>query len=214
MTKDELINFLSNDLKKVKILERPVLRLLTWVFINITFLVLFIGIQIILKDSSLFPINYFFMLVPGLLFLSSSWVIFKRNIPRKNNSSDLLLPNILILLWIGNITFQLFSGNEGELSEILQKHTSYLDFVCLTRISIMSLFSGLFLYYEIKKGYFHTEFYSIIFITLVPFVVGEWGIYFLCPDHSAGHFIIWHFLIVIPVFILGYTVNRYFLRRL
>lgn len=113
------------------------------------------------------------------------------------------LPFVSMALWVFVLAVSLFLDGEG------QPHTG---FSCVANIVLLGVLPGVALFAVIRRGFTLDSGRTGLIMLLGIAASGVTGIQFLCSDDHPLHAILWHFLPVVGLGILGVYIGRRFIK--
>jgi hypothetical protein len=192
---EDLINSLSNELKPVRPLETPLKRIMRWSIVSITSILVGVALfgvrenfEMAIQDG-MWWVHTFLM---ALIAVSSAASAIIFSVPGRDRS--------FFLRWMP--LFTLFAWIIAILSGVFQEstHVAGAGFVCVRDIIVMGAIPGIALFFMILQGVVFKRPMAGFFGFLAIAALGSMGTQFICASDSPMHLLVWHFL---PVFLLG-----------
>ncbi|MGE4107335.1 MAG: NrsF family protein [Bacteriovoracia bacterium] len=208
MKTEELINKLSHSL-------RPQSRRDLWrdyvKWIAVTFLVIAIGVFLmgLRKDLSdtlfkeWFQYESFFLLTFGLL---CAWVALRAGRPEQKFGP--LAYSFLILGIVGWIAF-LVRAFKGESFDFAAAAPGWS---CFMAVILFSMIPGIILVRKLRKMAPTSLGQTGLWAATSVGILSALGVSLICSDSNAEHLLLWHFVPVLVISILGFILGRFVLK--
>ncbi|TGN13117.1 NrsF family protein [Leptospira ilyithenensis] len=197
----ELIEILTQDNKKIRVLKSPFLRFLTWALFSVLSIFVILVISTVIRGQYHIPKLWESILTLAVVFVSCGLVLYERNIPGKQFDYGYLFHNLILLSWfcflIITATFTekgLFAG----LSENWKSHGPG----CAEVVLLMTIIPVILLNLHLRKGFVEPTFLFQFSAFVLPFTLAQMAISFLCADETAAHILVWHTLVSLPFYSL------------
>lgn len=204
METKNLIQKLSNDHKKVKPVESVPVQFLKWILISILCLLAGIG-TLGLREDWQFLFKTPLLLLQNILLLISfiSVGFCALNLARPGRLTikiitlSLLTP---IIMWGAVLLIMI-------LTDSYQPQKAFkISFGCIKDILIIGMLPGAALFFFISRGVILKRFLSGLMSTLAFLMIGAWAVQFTCHNDDPLHIVIWHFLPIIVLALIGASI--------
>jgi len=202
MNTETLIHDLALQCRPVKPVGSPIIRFLRWA--SATILLLFVGVLIagpkpdlwnaISEPSFIFP-------AIGMLCLSliSTMSAFVLTIPDQRKHRFNAIPISVVFISVGIIaSISIFSDLQG----------SSPGLICILRVVCLSVVPALLLFYMLRKAAPLSSGLVGLLALLGTLAFSEFALQFLCKKQFWAHILIWHFLPVFALAMIGIIVGR------
>lgn len=206
MKTNELISELTRNLEPVKKASDPKVSFLKW--LSISFLCLGVGLLFFGVREDLHNVIYRFefsaqLFITLALALLSSFSAFLLSIPDKKHTLVEALPIATGLLWLAFIAFALASSQDikGGLGFNCVK-----EIITLGVLPAVALFSLLIRAAPLKKSKVG------LFVLLSAAGLGAFGTQLICVNDDPLHVLLWHFVPVIGIGLIGIFAGRMLFR--
>lgn len=205
---EDLINSLSDELRAVKPLETPLKRLFRWSLVGVASILVGIALfgirenfELAIKDW-MFWVHTFLM---GIIAVSSAISAIIFSVPgRDRNFIIRWMPLFTLFAWIIAILSGVFS--EGT-------HVAGLGFSCIRDIIVIGAVPGVALFVMILQGVVFKHLLAGVYGFLAVASLGALGTQFICASDSPLHLLVWHFLPVFLVGLIGAFVGNLLFKR-
>lgn len=212
MSKDSFLDDLVEDHKEVKSAESISLRFLRWILISALCIaagVFSLGLR---EDwSALFtqPIYLVQNLLIMVMSLVTGFIAIRLSVPgnlkKKSLKKALSIPMISWLLLLGLIV--LLSGYSPE------KAFKISLFSCSRDIIVIGALPGISLFFLILQGTTLNRSAAGYLSMIAAFGMGAWAVQFTCHNDDPIHILLWHFLPVTLMGLIGIKLAKKFLPK-
>lgn len=209
MKTEDLVKNLSSSLKPVKTMPHPLLRFLKWlVVVAMCFgaVIPLIGLRHNIEAALLNPHFVIQAILLVTLAITSAMAAFVLSVPRTDASQwSRWFPIIPATLWAGMIISDLVFA-------IIAKDSSALlvDFgmACVGDILVLAMVPGVLMFIMIRKAAPTRLGWSGFLALISVAAFGALGSQFMCHKDAPMHLLLWHFLPVAAIAVLGISFGR------
>ncbi len=206
----ELIEILTKENQKVKVLKNPLKRFLIWVFFSFLSLFVILFFTKMVRGQYHIPQFWESNITLVIIIVGCGFVLFKRNIPGNHSRYDYVFHNLILVSWLAFLFFSVSNSEKGlftSLSEEWKNHGTG----CVEIILLMTLIPIFLLNFYLKKGFVEPTILFQSSVYLLPFALAQFGISFFCPNESSIHILTWHTLTLIPFYsLVFFSVHKLF----
>ncbi len=203
MNRDDLIQDLTKEGNPVSALPPPWLRFFRWlvvVFFCLAVGVLFLGLRDDLESASARPSFQIHGVLTMILGLASSLSAFLLSVPGSRSRK---------ILWIPLMTLILFFVYFGYSLYFLEHDPFQFGWGCIRDILVLAFVPGAILLFLLRRAAVLDGWKTSFFAFLGLGALGSLGTQFICHNDGALHTLLWHYLPVLVLGILGsYLGNR------
>jgi len=209
----DLIKSLSREVKPVKRLAAPHWRFFAWLFLACTSVLVGILLMGPRGDLGARFIEWSFWIECATLFVAtvvSAYAAFLMSVPGMKFSRWLtLVPLISLIFWLVLLGYRMLSG---ALSGDPQAITCSASSICAQDILILAWLPSAILIIMIRRAAPIRLALNGLFILLSAGAVAALGTQFVCCDSSPMHALLWHFVPVVVIALLGWWIGKKVLR--
>ncbi len=206
MKTEHLIELLSQNLPRKETLPSPIYRFSLWFFISLLYVTGIILLHSVTIGSIHFPNSIISQSFLFLILLTSSWFLYKWNIPELKNQIVYFLLFGSFTAWVLFKLSLLFLEPSPSFS-IEGDPFSIKEALCTLKIILVSLLPTILLLRQLRKGYFDGSLHYILLTGILSMSLGEYAISFICPNETSGHVFFWH---IVPGFFVFPWVPYFF----
>lgn len=206
MKTDFLIEKLSQSNRPVHQLSPPLVRLARWVGVSLFCVGVGVSLFGVRTDIEVvihqFGFNFQVLSSLGLALLSalSAFIL---SVPDKEKNWVSALPLATLVLWLVSISLS-FYGVESVKGGI--------GLSCIRDIVVLALVPSIFLFVMLKKAAPLQRGRVGVFAGLSVGALGALGTQFICHNDDPLHVIMWHYVPVFTIGILGFWFGKFLLR--
>jgi hypothetical protein len=206
MKTDKFIHLLAEKSAPVKPLAAPLRRIVP-AFLGAFFCVA-IGVALIGLRTDLDEAVWEFSFIAqalaavGLAGLSAISA-FLMSVPGRSGPWVRTVPFVTVGIWLLVIVVEVLSGGESSRG---------FHFTCMRDIMVLAVIPGAYLFFMLKRAAPLDLERTGIFAALAAGSLGALGVQFICHEHRLIHMLLWHYLPVMGVGILGAWLGRRLLR--
>lgn len=213
MSDKKLIDDLTRDLEPVKPVACCMTRLCLWLPVLLFFILAFIYFEG-LRPDRLNMLTPAFILESLLLFLSgllAAMAAFKLGIP----DTKLRLPVIALLavptaIWLGLNIYTYIMSSAGQVMSELNHYDNFRHEILL--LTLMIALPAAILFYLIAKAAPTFRLWAAYAIILATASFAAIAMRMICGFDGYAHLLIYHFLPVLGLSVLGLALGRFLLR--
>ena len=215
MDTSKLIDSLTQDLQPVRPLQAPVTRA---IIMSFTALILIVGMLLFLGGpradwaavfkTPIFMIGDILMLVAGFI---SAIAAFTLSVPdTKIRKPVIVLLCAATVIWVGICLYALSSitlpAIQAEIADIGKSSACLKALIFMSAVPLAISFFLALRAAPVWRGW------TGYALTLSMASFGAFGMRFFCPSDSYAHLLLWHFLPVVALSVLGGLLGRIILR--
>jgi hypothetical protein len=202
MKTEDLILELSKTVTPVKRLESPLKRTMKWLSFTTLSLLSGVAIMGVREDIGLVIFNKYFWVqsfLLSVLAIASAVSAFLINIPGEKRKSLFIIPAITFIGW--GLILLIFVTNVDRTSD-------GIGFACIRDISLLGLLPGVGLFIMLRKGAPLKIGFSGVLALLAISSIGALGTQFICSNDDPLHILLWHFLPVLILSLVGVIIGK------
>lgn len=204
---EELINSLSKDLRPVRPIESLWKRIFRWICVALASLLVSIALLgtrenlgIAVRDG----MWWLHTILMALLAISSAISAFVFSVPGKDRSKVIRwAPLFSLLAWALAVFGGAFQSSQG----------AGVGLMCLKDIMVIGAIPGMALFVMIMQGVVFKRPLAGVYCFLAIAALGSLGTQFICMSDSPLHLLVWHFLPVFLLGLIGSFVGKFLFKR-
>lgn len=209
MKTDDLISKLSAEIVPVRTIENFYRRFLKWLlsaFLCVSAGIALLGLredwQTIFNNPILLAQNILILL--GVIFSAATALLLCVPGSEKKLATKLLI-SAPLLLWASLLVF----GNVQS-----AQFQPGLGINCIIDICVLGLIPGIFLFVLVQRGAALMRGYVGFLALFASAGLGAWALQFTCHNDEPAHILLWHFLPVLLLGLLGMKLGKLLLKKI
>ena len=202
MKSSDLIEDLAKGLEPVKPVKLPALRLSFWIAVSFISVLLGVYLYGVRSDWQEVISAPSFLVETALIFATlifSAWAAFLFGVPGEGRAIFRFVPLLLVVFWFGFLA-----------ARVLKTYfMPGMGFSCIKMTLVIGLVPALLAFVMLCRSAPMDKFWVGVLSALSGASFGAFGVQFVCVHTDAGHNMVWHYLPVVIIALLGGCLGPY-----